>query len=215
MDPKQSLSLILFNLVVTFADATAVVGLITHGDKAWCGGVETAASSSVPRIPRTYSSCLSSLPSTSAVAMVPYISLTTYTEHTNTTAVCKHLWLHADVLGTADLLPHWGMEAAHWQRRRLCGGGRRVAMQPCSGGLCVGKRSRETRLKFGSLSLVDLRCTRTTVSLPTPDQAAPVAPFFLLTIFLPQTLYKGWMTIQRGFGTDTEVQGNAPRPSFW
>lgn len=46
-------------------------------------------------------------PSTPAVAMVPYTSLTTYTEHTNTTAVFKHV----DVLGifcsfTADVLPH-------------------------------------------------------------------------------------------------------------
>lgn len=44
MDPKQSLSFILFNLAVTFADDTAVVGLVTPGDETevedlmwWCG----------------------------------------------------------------------------------------------------------------------------------------------------------------------------------
>lgn len=165
-----------------FADDTAVVGLITHGDERevedlmwWCGDRSLILS---PQNPKDTIMHFKSLP-----PPTPPPSKTAGGAHQHHCLEAPLLTAEAEegmaarrraryILQLYSWCPSslWGMEAAHWQRRRLCGGGRRVAMQPSSGRLCVGKRSRETRLKFGSLSLVDLRCTRTTVSLPTPER---------------------------------------------
>lgn len=122
--------------------------LTTHGDETeeedlmWWRGDRSLILS--PQSPNDIVVDLKSLPPPMPLLKTS-ISLTTYTEHTNTTAVFKHLWLHVDVLGifcscTADVLPHCEVWRLHIGRE----GGSVVGATdwPCSpaAGACVWVR---------------------------------------------------------------------------